>query len=477
MHFKRKLQFATDLYQLTMGNVYIQDGKAEEEAVFDLFIRKNPFGGGYTVAAGLEQVIEYIKGLSFSEDDIVTLKKYHPEFSDLFLDYLRNFKFKGDIDAVPEGTIIFPAEPIIRVKAPLIQGQIIETTMLTIINHQSLIATKASRIIEEARGDGVMEFGLRRAHGTEAGYFGARAAVIGGCVGTSAVETEEMLDQPAMGTMSHSFIQSYDSEEEAFEKFVFYNPNNSTLLVDTYNTLEEGVPKAIKVFQKALAEKRITGRYGIRIDSGDLAYLSRECRKMLDDAGLEEARIVASSDLDEYLIKDLKMQGAKIDAWGVGTKLITGYDCPALGGVYKLAAIDGKPKLKISNDPEKITNPGLKKIYRIYGKSNGMALADLMTLESETLDEREPLTIFHPVHTWKKRTITDYYLRELLVPIFRQGQCLYESPSVKAIQDHLKAEKEGLWPAFKRMVNPHVYHVDLSRDLWTLKQKLLGEPL
>lgn len=477
MHFKRKLQFATDLYQLTMGNVYIQDGKAEEEAVFDLFIRKNPFGGGYTVAAGLEQVIEYIKGLSFSQEDIDTLRHYHPEFSDLFLDYLKDFKFTGDIDAVPEGTIIFPAEPIIRVKAPLIQGQIIETTMLTIVNHQSLIATKASRIIEEARGDGVMEFGLRRAHGTEAGYFGARAAIIGGCVGTSAVETEGMLDQAAMGTMSHSFIQSYDSEEEAFEKFVFYNPNNSTLLVDTYNTLEEGVPKAIKVFKKALAEKRITGRYGIRIDSGDLAYLSRECRKLLDEAGLEEARIVASSDLDEYLIKDLKMQGAKIDAWGVGTKLITGYDCPALGGVYKLAAIDGKAKLKISNDPEKITNPGIKKIYRIYGKSNDMALADLLTLESETLDEDEPLIIFHPIHTWKKRTITDYYLRELLVPIFRQGQCLYESPTVKAIQAHLKVEKEGLWPAFKRMVNPHVYHVDLSRDLWTLKQKLLGEPV
>ncbi len=477
MQFKRKLQFATDLYQLTMGNVYIQDGKAEEEAVFDLFIRKNPFAGGYTVAAGLEQVIKYIKGLSFSGEDIETLKKYHPEFSDLFLDYLRNFKFKGDIDAVPEGTIIFPAEPIIRVKAPLIQGQIIETTMLSIINHQSLIATKASRIIEEARGDAVMEFGLRRAHGTEAGYFGARAAIIGGCVGTSAVETEEMLDQPSMGTMSHSFILSYDTEEEAFEKFVFYNPNNSTLLVDTYNTLEEGVPKAIKVFKQALAENRISGRYGIRIDSGDLAYLSRECRKLLDEAGLKEARIVASSDLDEYLIKDLKMQGAKIDSWGVGTKLITGYDCPALGGVYKLAAIAGKAKLKISNDPEKITNPGLKKIYRIYGKSNQMALADLMTLENEKLDEEEDLTIFHPIYTWKKRTITDYYLRELLVPIFRGGQCVYESPSVKEIQAYLKDEKESLWPAFKRMVNPHVYHVDLSRKLWSLKQNLLGEPV
>jgi len=477
MQFERRLQLATDLYQFTMGNVYIQDGKAEEEAVFDMFIRNNPFSGGYTVAAGLEQVIEYIKGIAFTDQDISALKKYHPEFSDAFLTYLRDFHFTGDLYAVPEGTIIFPLEPIIRVKAPLIQAQIVETTMLSIINHQTLIATKAARIIEEAKGDVVMEFGLRRAHGTEAGYYGARAAVIGGCAGTSVVETEVMLDRPAMGTMSHSFILSYDSEFEAFEKFVHYNPDNAILLVDTYNTLEEGVPNAIKVFKKALANNVIKGRYGIRIDSGDLAYLSGEARKLLDQAGLIDAGIVASSDLDEYLIKDLKSQGAKINSWGVGTKLITGYDCPALGGVYKLAAIDGKAKLKISDDPEKITNPGVKKICRIYGKSNDMALADLLMLEEEEINEDEPLTIFHPVHTWKKRTITDYYIKELLVPIFKDGQCLYESPSVIDMQKHLQKEKEGLWPAFKRMVNPHVYHVDLSRDLWKLKQKLLGEPV
>ena len=475
MQFDRKLQLATDLYQFTMGNVYVQDGKAKEEAVFDVFIRNNPFEGGYTVVAGLEQVIEYINGIRFTTEDTALLKKNHPEFSPDFLAYLENFKFEGEIFAIPEGSIIFPMEPIIRVKAPLIQAQIVETTILSIVNHQTLIATKASRIIEEARGDVVMEFGLRRAHGTEAGYYGARAAVIGGCAGTSVVETEAMLDRPSMGTMSHSFILSYDTELEAFEKYVKYNPDNATLLVDTYNTLEKGVPNAIKVFKKALSEGSITGHYGIRIDSGDLAYLSIEARKMLDEAGLEKAGIVASSDLDEHLIKDLKSQGAKINSWGVGTKLITAYDCPALGGVYKLAAIDGKSKLKVSNDPEKITNPGYKKIFRVYGKSNGMALADLITLEDEKINEAEPLTIFHPVHTWKKRIITDYYVRELLVPVFIKGKCVYHSPKISEIQQHLKDEKDSLWPAFKRMVNPHVFHVDLSEKLWELKKQLLSE--
>lgn len=475
MQFDRKLQLATDLYQFTMGNVYLQDGKAEEIAVFDVFIRNNPFDGGYTVAAGLEQVIEYVQGLTFTEADVTLLKNNHPEFDQGFLDYLLNFNFQGEIYGVPEGTIIFPLEPIIRVKAPLIQAQIIETTILSIINHQTLIATKAARIVEEAKGDLVMEFGLRRAHGTEAGYFGARAAVIGGFNGTSVVETEAMLGRPSMGTMSHSFILSYDTEKEAFEKFVKYNPSNAILLVDTYNTLEQGVPNAIKVFKKALAEGMITGKYGVRIDSGDLAYLSGEARKLLDEAGLTEAGIVASSDLDEYLIKDLKIQGAKINSWGIGTKLITAYDCPALGGVYKLAQIDKKPKLKVSNDPIKITNPGCKKVYRIYGKSNNMALADLMTLEHEVIDENEPLTIFHPVYTWKKRVITDYYVKELLVPIFINGKCVYESPKIFEMQKHLIKEKAGLWPAFKRMINPHVFHVDLSKELWELKQRLLSE--
>lgn len=473
MQFERKLQLATDLYQLSMGNVYLEDGKKDEIAVFDVFIRNNPFGGGYTVAAGLEQVIEYIEGLAFEEEDVRLLKANHPEFSDGFIDYLRGFRFTGELYAVPEGTVIFPFEPIIRVKAPLIEAQLVETTILSIINHQTLIATKASRIVEEAKGDPVMEFGLRRAHGTEAGYFGARAAVIGGCAGTSVVETEAMLGKPSMGTMSHSFVLSYDTELESFYKFVKYNPQNAVLLVDTYNTLEQGMPHAIQVFKECLADGRITGNYGIRIDSGDLAYLTAEARKMLDAEGLTDAVIVASSDLDEYLIKDLKIQGAKINSWGIGTKLITAYDCPALGGVYKMAQIDGKPKIKISNDPWKITNPGYKKIYRIYGKSNNMALADLLCLGDEVIDENEPLTIFHPMHTWKKRTITDYYLKELLVPIFVEGKKVYDILTIAESKAHLVAEKKTLWPTFKRMINPHVYHVDLSKALWEMKQALL----
>ncbi|MDD2414679.1 MAG: nicotinate phosphoribosyltransferase [Eubacteriaceae bacterium] len=475
MQFQRKLQLATDLYQMSMGNVYLNDGKKDEVAVFDVFIRNNPFGGGYTVAAGLEQVIDYIRQLAFTDDDIAMLHKNHPEFTDAYLEYMRHFKFTGEIYALPEGTIFFPFEPLIRVKAPLIEAQLVETTILAIVNHQTLIATKASRIVEEAKGDPIMEFGLRRAHGTEAGFYGARAAVIGGCAGTSVVETEEMLDRHSMGTMSHSFVLSYDSELQAFYKFVQYNPQNAVLLVDTYNTLEQGVPNAIQVFKDCKADGRITGAYGIRIDSGDLAYLTAESRKMLDAAGFTDAVIVASSDLDEYLIKDLKLQGAKIDSWGIGTKLITAYDSPALGGVYKMAEIDGHPRLKVSNDPWKITNPGYKKIVRIYGKSNDMALADLLCLDDEVIDESKPLTIFHPMHTWKRRTITDFYVKELLVPVFKDGHCVYDKPDIRTIQQHLMDEKATLWPTFKRMINPHVYHVDLSQKLWDMKQKLLDE--
>ena len=473
MQFNRKLELATDLYQLSMGNVYYEEGKADQIAVFDAFIRNNPFGGGYTVACGLAQIIEYIKGLSFDEADIDQLRTNHPEFTEGFLNYLRHFKFNGEIYAVPEGTIIFPYEPIVRVKAPLIQAQLVETTILSIINHQTLIATKAARIVEEAGEDVVMEFGLRRAHGTEAGYFGARAAFIGGFTGTSVVETEPMLGRPSMGTMAHSFIQSYDSELEAFEAYAKYNPQNATLLVDTYNTLEQGVPNAIKVLKKMKDAGELTGIYGIRIDSGDLAYMTATARKMLDEAGLPEALICASSDLDEYLIKDLKAQGARINSWGIGTKLITAYDCPSLGGVYKMAQIDDKPKIKISGDPWKITNPGEKKIYRLYSKNNDMMLADLLCLSGETIDESEPLTIFHPMHPWKKRTIKDFYAKELLVPVFENGVCVYDEPAIAEIKAHMEDEKARLWPTFKRIINPHVYHVDLSQALWDLKQQLL----
>ncbi len=474
MQFKRNLELATDLYQLTMANVYFNEGKQDQEAVFDLFIRKNPFNGGYTVAAGLEQVIEYIKNLKFTPEDIELLRKNHPEFTPEFLDYLKDFKFTGDIEALEEGTIFFPLEPIIRVKGPLIEAQIVETALLAIINHQTLIATKASRIADEAEDDIKMEFGLRRAHGTEAGYFGARAAVIGGFDGTSNVETEEMLDRPSMGTMAHSFVQSFDNEEEAFETFCRNNPNNSILLVDTYNTLEQGIPNAIKVFRKLKNEGVITGNYGIRIDSGDLAYLTREARRMLDDAGFTDALICASSDLDEYLIKDLKLQGAKIDSWGVGTKLITAYDWPALGGVYKMSQIDDKPRLKVSNDPWKITNPGLKKLVRIYG-ANGKALADLILLEDEEIDTTKPLKIFHPLYPWKKRVLRDFTVKDLLVPIFKDGKQVYESPSITEMANHLKDEKESIWPEYRRMTNPEEFHVDLSQNLYDLKHELLDK--
>ncbi|MGI6108521.1 MAG: nicotinate phosphoribosyltransferase [Eubacteriaceae bacterium] len=474
MHFDRKLELATDLYQMSMGNVYFEEGKQNQTAVFDMFIRNNPFNGGYTVAAGLEQVIEYIQGLSFTDEEVDRIGRNHPEFTKGFLDYLRQFRFTGELYALPEGTIFFPFEPIIRVKAPLIEAQMVETTMLSIINHQTLIATKASRIRDEAPDDVMMEFGLRRAHGTEAGFFGARAAVIGGFNGTSVVETEEMLDRPSMGTMAHSFVLSYDSEEEAFEAFAKYNPQNAVVLVDTFDTLNSGVPAAIRIFQKLKKEDAITGIYGIRIDSGDLAYLTREARRMLDDAGLTDALICASSDLDEYLIKDLKGQGAKIDSWGIGTKLITAYDCPALGGVYKLAQIDDRPKLKVSNDPWKITNPGYKKINRIYGE-NGKALADLITFVDEEIDQTQPLTIFHPVHPWKRRRLTGFHVEELLKPIFIDGKLVYEKPTIKQIQEHLKQEKESVWPEYKRIVNPDVYHVDLSQKVWDTRQDLLKE--
>lgn len=474
MQFDRKVELATDLYQLSMANVYFNQGKQNDEAVFDLFIRKNPFEGGYTVACGLEQVIDYIENLHFTEEEVRKLGENHPEFTEEFLDYLRDFRFTGEIYAVPEGTIIFPFEPIIRVKAPLIEAQLIETTMLAIINHQSLIATKASRMRDQVGDDRLMEFGLRRAHGTEAGFFGARAAVIAGFDGTSNVETEDMLSLPSLGTMAHSFVLSYPSEEEAFRAFAEYNPDNAVVLVDTFDTLDSGIPAAIKVFKELKEEGKLTGSYGVRIDSGDLAYLTKQARRMLDDAGLTDAIITASSDLDEYLIKDLKQQGAKIDGWGIGTKLITAYDSPALGGVYKLAQLNDEPKLKISNDAWKVTNPGYKKINRIYGE-NGKALADLITFADETINEDEPLVIFHPIHPWKRRKLSGFHVEELLKPVFVDGELVYEKPTIGEIQDNLKRNKEAVWEEYKRIVNPDVYHVDLSKPLWDTRQELLDK--
>ncbi|MBF7095947.1 nicotinate phosphoribosyltransferase [Alkalibacter mobilis] len=473
----RSKQLATDYYQISMSNVYINDGKDQEVAVFDLFVRNNPFNGGYMVCAGLEQVVEYLLDFGFEDDDIEMLKKNHPELTEKFLEYLRDFKFTGELYAIPEGSIVFPHEPILRIKAPLIEGQIIETPLLSMINHQTLIATKAARIVQAAEGDPVLEFGLRRAHGSEAGLYGARAAVIGGCAGTSNVESEKIIDIPSKGTMSHSFILSYPTEYDAFWTYTKFNPNNLILLVDTFSTLGSGVPNAIKVFSKLRDAGELPKNYGIRLDSGDLAYLSKEAKVMLDEAGFEDAVISASSDLDEYLVRDLKLQGAQINLWGVGTKLITAYDQPALGAVYKLAQIESSGeiynKLKISNDPGKITNPGYKKVVRIYDNKTKKALADLIMLDEEEIDETKPLTIFHPVYTWKKRVLTDFNVRDMMVPVIIDGKCVYEMPSMKEIQNHLKEEIESMWPATTRFTNPHEYHVDLSEKLWTLKNDIL----
>ncbi|QSX07794.1 nicotinate phosphoribosyltransferase [Alkalibacter rhizosphaerae] len=475
----RHKQLATDYYQISMSNVYINEGKDKDIAVFDMFVRNNPFNGGYIVCAGLEQVVQYLMDLKFEEEDIEMLRENHPELTEVFLDYLRDFRFTGELCAIPEGTILFPHEPILRVKAPLLQAQIVETALLSIINHQTLIATKAARIVQAAEGDPVLEFGLRRAHGSEAGLYGARAAVIGGCLGTSNVESETLLSIPSKGTMSHSYILSFDTEYESFMTYTKYNPNNLILLVDTYNTLKSGVPNAIKVFQQLKEEDRLPKMYGIRLDSGDLAYLSKEAKAMLDAHGFEDAVISASSDLDEYLIRDLKLQGSTINLWGVGTKLITAYDQPALGAVYKLAQVesDGKiyNKLKISNDPGKITNPGYKKVVRLYDNETGKALADLIMLVDETVDETKPLTIFHPIHTWKKRELTDFHAKQLMVPVLVDGELVYDLPTVTEIREHLKEELESMWPATTRFTNPHEYHVDLSDKLWNLKNDILNK--
>lgn len=475
----RRKQLSTDYYQISMSNVYINEGKDKDVAVFDLFVRVNPFHGGYTVCAGLEQVVEYLQDLRFEEEDIEMLRDNHPELTEVFLDYLRDFRFTGELWAIPEGSILFPHEPILRVKAPLLQAQIVETALLSIINHQTLIATKAARIVQAAEGDPVLEFGLRRAHGSESGLYGARAAIIGGCVGTSNVESEAFLGIPSKGTMSHSFVLSFDSEYEAFWTYTRHNPNNLILLVDTYSTLQSGVPNAIKVFQKLKDEKKLPKMYGIRLDSGDLAYLSKEAKRMLDEHGFEDAVVSASSDLDEYLVRDLKLQGAAINLWGVGTKLITAYDQPALGAVYKLAQVerDGKisNKLKISNDPGKITNPGYKKVLRIYDNQTNKALADVIALDEETIDESQPLTIFHPIHTWKKRELKDFHVKEMMVPVLVEGKLVYDLPDISQIQKHLKEEMETMWPATTRFTNPHEYHVDLSQKLWHLKDNILNK--
>lgn len=474
------LTLLTDLYEMTMMQGYFKTNNSDV-VVFDAFYRSNPCGGGYAICAGLEQVIDYIKNLHFSEEDIAYLRSLHI-FEEDFLDYLKEFRFSGDIYAIPEGTVIFPREPMIKVIAPIMEAQLIETAILNIINHQSLIATKAARVCYAAKGDGVMEFGLRRAQGPDSGIYGARAAIIGGCRGTSNVLAGQLFDVPVLGTHAHSWIMSFPDEYTAFTSYANMYPSACILLVDTYDTLQSGVPNAIRVFTEMRNAGIPLTYYGIRMDSGDLAYLSKKARRMLDDAGFPDAVISASNDLDEYLIESLKFQGAMITSWGVGTNLITAKDNPAFGGVYKLAAIqkeDGTflPKIKLSENTEKVTNPGNKMIYRIYDNDTKKIRADYICLSGETFDTEEDLILFDPNEPWKKTKLAggSYSMRELLVPVFKGGNCVYTSPSVMEIQKICNSEKETIWNETKRFVNPAKIYVDLSDKLYAMKRELLSD--
>ncbi len=475
----QNLTLLTDLYELTMMQGYFET-QENDTVVFDVFFRSNPNQNGYSIMAGLEQVIEYIKNLNFSYEDVDYLRSLGI-FSEDFLQYLSGFHFSGNIYAIPEGTVVFPKEPVLKVIAPIMEAQLVETAILNIINHQSLIATKTARVVYAAQGDGIMEFGLRRAQGPDAGLYGARAAMIGGCVGTSNVLAGKLFHVPVMGTHAHSWIMSFKDEYTAFKEYARLYPDACTLLVDTYDTLKSGVPNAIRVFTELKKEGIHPKSYGIRLDSGDLAYLSKKARKMLDEAGFPDAVIAASNDLDEFLIHDLKVQGAKITSWGVGTNLITSKDCPSFGGVYKLAAIQDAtgtfvPKIKISENTEKITNPGNKTIFRIYDKETGKMRADLICFAEETYDTAKDLVLFDPNATWKKTTLEggSYTMREILKPIFLNGSCVYDSPDVMEIAKYCQQEKDTLWDETKRLFNPHKVYVDLSQKLYDTKTELLN---
>ena len=477
---QRNLTLLTDLYELTMMQGYFKEKDANETVIFDAFYRANPDGNGYAICAGLEQVIEYIQNLHFDREDVEYLRSLKM-FDEDFLEYLADFKFSGDIYAIPEGTVVFPREPLIKVIAPIMEAQLVETAILNIINHQSLIATKTARIVHAAQGDGIMEFGLRRAQGPDAGIYGARAAMIAGCIGTSNVLAGQMFDVPVKGTHAHSWIMSFPDELTAFRTYAKLYPDACILLVDTYDTLGSGVPNAIRVFKEMREAGIPLTFYGIRLDSGDLAYLSKQAKKMLDEAGFSDAVISASNDLDEFLIDSLKIQGATINSWGVGTNLITSKDCPSFGGVYKLAAIlDRKtgqfiPKIKLSENTEKVTNPGNKTIRRVYNKNTGKIIADLICLVDEDYDEDKSLLLFDPIETWKKTLLSPgtYTLRELMIPVFKSGECVYHSPKVMEIQKYCKGELDTLWEESKRLINPHEIHVDLSNELWHMKNQLL----
>lgn len=467
-----------DFYELTMANGYLESGMGDKISYFDVFYRSVPDKAGFAIAAGLEQVIAYIKDLKFDEDDIAYLRTKAP-FSEKFFDFLREFRFTGDVWAVPEGTPIFPNEPFMTVRAPAIQAQFIETFVLLTLNHQSLIATKANRIVRAAEGRPVSEFGSRRAQGADAAILGARAAFIGGCAATACTIADQLFGAPAVGTMAHSWVQMFPTEYEAFETYCRLYPNNATLLVDTYSVLKSGVPNAIRAFKQILLPQGIT-RCAIRLDSGDLTYLSQQARIMLDQAGLTDCKILASNSLDEYIIRDLVRQGAKIDSFGVGERLITSRSSPVFGGVYKLVAIEDEdgtviPKIKVSENPAKITTPHFKKVYRIFSKSTGKAEADLICLHDEEIDFTKPLELFDPDAIWKKKTFTEIEAVPLLVPIFKGGELVYQVPSLQASQDYCTRQIDSLWNEVKRFENPHNYYVDLSQNLWDMKQKLLAE--
>ncbi len=473
---KRNLTMLCDFYELTMSQGYFKCGMQDRIVYFDVFYRDNPDGGGYAVVAGLEQIVEYINDLHFDDDDIEYLRS-KGMFCEEFLDYLRDFSFTGDIWAIPEGTVVFPGEPLMTVRAKAIEAQFIETYILLMINHQSLIATKAARLTRAAKGRTVSEFGSRRAQGADAAMLGARAAYIGGVNSTACTISDEIFGVPATGTMAHSWVQMFDTEYEAFKTFCEIYPENAALLVDTYSVLSSGVPNAIKVFNEVLKPKGIT-KCAIRLDSGDIAYLTVKCRKMLDDAGWTDCRIIVSNSLDEYIIRELIRQGAEVDGFGVGERLITAKSHPVFGGVYKLCAVEDengtiRPKIKISENVGKITTPHFKKLYRLRGRDTGKAEADLICLYDETVDDEKPLEIFDPVHVWKRKLMENFTAEELLVPIFKDGKQVYTLPTLEEIRAHHKREIEGMWEEVKRFTNPHNYYVDLSEKLWEIKHNML----
>ncbi len=477
MENKRNLTMLCDFYELTMANGYYKCGRGDEISYFDIFFRSVPDGGGYAIAAGLEQIIDYIRDLRFDDEDIEYLRS-KGIFDEEFLSYLRGFKFTGDMWAVPEGTVIFPNEPVITVRAPAVEAQFIETFMLLMFNHQSLIATKANRIVRAAEGRSISEFGSRRAHSADAAILGARAAYIGGVAATACTITDEMYGVPATGTMAHSWVQMFDSEYEAFRTYCEIYPDSATLLVDTYNVLKSGIPNAIRAFRDVLVPKGIK-KCAIRLDSGDITYLSKRARKMLDDAGFDYCKIVVSNSLDEYLIRDMIRQGAKVDAFGVGERLITSTSSPVFGGVYKLAAVekDGEvvPKIKISENVTKITNPHFKRVYRLYSNETGKAEADLITVYDEKIDENAPIEIFDPDYTWKRKTLENVTVRPLLVDIFKNGELVYDVPKLDDVRTYCASEVATMWDEVRRFDNPHNYYVDLSQMLWDIKQSLISK--